>query len=85
VELGNVRVGGRSQSAEDRSKIVAGCRSRAGLNLTVDGCSGIFHEAGVRVWPVRLVGVESARAVYLECILPRGPDRGTARVQVDVG
>jgi hypothetical protein len=85
VGLGYVRVDSRFQSAEDQIQIVAGCESRAGLKMTVGGFRRIFHEVEVRVWPVRLVGVEFAWAVDLKYFLPRGLGRGPARVPVGIG
>ncbi len=40
--------------------------------MTVDGFCGVFHVVGVRVWPVRLVGVEFTRAVDLKYFCAAG-------------
>jgi hypothetical protein len=71
VGLGYVRVDSWFQSAEDRFQFVAGCESRAGLKLTAGGFRRIFLEVGVRVWPVRVVGVEFTWAVDSDYFAPR--------------
>jgi hypothetical protein len=85
VGLGYVRVDCRIQSAEDQIQIVAGCESRAGLKLTVGGFRRIFHEVGVRVWPVRLVGVEFTWAVDLKYLCPVGLAEVRLVFQLELG
>ncbi len=84
VGLGNVRVDSSLQFAEDLSQIVTAGESRAKLNLTVRGFRGIFLDAEIRVWPVRLACVGFTWAIDLN-YLPRGLGRGLARVPVGFG